>query len=204
MSAFILKDILALKHTIKLYSFIILVILVASLRYDLGLYSVFLAGMASIFYPLNSMVVDEKSNWNRFAITLPFGRSYIALSKYCFGCLSFVTVYLFVYICTLVVPTMKATISIDLLWGACAFILLYLDIMIPIALKFGTEKARFAILGIFYVPGIVVLAIGEMMGYKIDILALLEANVMWIPVVLVVLTALSIWISIRICETKDF
>lgn len=203
MRGFILKDVLAIQQTIKLYLLIFLVILVASMRFDMGMYIVFFTGLITVFFPLNSIMVDEKSNWNRYAIVLPFARSYIAISKYCLSFLSLLITYLMLYLSTFVLPTLKESISFEFAVGAVTIIILYVIVVIPVALKIGTEKARIVILGVFYIPAIVLFLITEI-GFHVDYIALIEENIIWIPIIIGVLTALSIFISIRICTTKDY
>lgn len=203
MSGFILKDIMASKQTIQLYSFIFVVIVGASFRFDMGGYAMFFVGLLTIFIALNSMTIDEKSSWNKYAISMPFGRSYIAASKYLLALLCLAGSCVVLCIGRMISVSLRESISLDFWLAVIAFVTLYVLIIIPVALKWGTEKARIIILLVFYIPAFAIFAITEM-GYNVDYVVLIENYKMLIPVIIGVLTVLSVSISIRICATKDY
>lgn len=168
-------------------------------------------------FTLSTISYDEFDNGNVFLFSLPITRRGYAGEKYLFGLLLGGGWYLFSFLLTSLSSFWKTgTLSLEILEsaaGALPSLLLLLALMIPLQLKFGSEKSRVALL--LAVGAAVVLAIlGEKLAGSLGLdpaAALNRAAAMplWIFLGLILgssllLLGISCGISVRILEKKEF
>lgn len=203
MRGLLLKDFYGTKQMLKLFLGILVVAFALSFFMDVGMYLLMYTAIFGLMIPLQSMSEDEKSNWNKYAIALPFSRRAIVFSKYaisfiCIGC-SCVGLFLGMYLS----PSLGESMTVDMILGSLAVSVIYILLMIPLILKYGTGKTRMLIMFAFYVPLIIVYLVGEM-GLSVDYIDLLETYIYIVPILIVILFIISLMISVRICATKEF
>lgn len=203
MRGLLLKDFYGTKQMLKLFLGILVVAFALSFFMDVGMYLLMYTAIFGLMIPLQSMSEDEKSNWNKYAIALPFSRRAIVFSKYaisfiCIGC-SCVGLFLGMYLS----PSLGESMTVDMILGSLAVSVIYILLMIPLILKYGTGKTRMLIMFAFYVPLIIVYLVGEM-GLSVDYIDLLETYIYMVPILIVILFIISLMVSVRICATKEF
>lgn len=203
MGGLILRDIIGCKRTLQLFFLILLGGVAISPFVDVGGYLMLYATMIGVMVPVQAMTDDEKNHWNQCVVALPFARNRIAICKYI---LSFVCIglsYFGLSIGCLLSESMQAGLPDEMIWGCMGLSVLYTIIVIPLTFQFGTAKSRILILAVFYIPMLLIFVTTQL-GVSIDYLGLLERYVSIIPMIYAILIAISIGISIYICNRKEF
>ena len=165
----------------------------------------FISAFASLYamlLPITSLSFDERSGWEKLALSMPVTRRQLVLSKYLLGALL-----------SLIVAAANALIFIALLGRdlapsllACgAFLcagLIFLDIVLPILFKVGTEKARLIMMMIVLLP-VALTLLADRLGLSLPAGALASHGYL-LPLGTVLLTLLSVLISLAIYRKKEF
>ena len=166
---------------------------------------------------LNTISYDEYNNGNAFLFSLPISRKGYVLEKYTFGFITGGAAWLFAVVVSAVISIAKHSFSAkDLVPIAImhlALLAILMAIMLPIQLKFGSEKRFFVIFIIF---GLVLIIAGILFGItrllKIDLdsvlssLSAVSGEILASAIIVIALLALllSYRISVGIMNKKEF
>ncbi|HHU90049.1 MAG TPA: ABC-2 transporter permease [Clostridiaceae bacterium] len=146
MKALLLKEWLVIWKQGK---FMILLALVYSIIAVTGSGS-FFAGFSVIFMsmlPITVMGLDERSKWDHYAVTMPYSRKDIVLSKYAFSTLCAFTAII-VYVIATIIKLLVVKHPFDfsgLINQAILMLsigLFFSSVNLPIMFKFGVDKGR--------------------------------------------------------------
>ena len=165
----------------------------------------FFGGMVSMFAVLvtiTTLAYDEKAKWERYALTMPVSRADIVLSK-----------YLLAFLCaaagTLISTAIGAILTKDIaaaLSDSLAFLslaMVFSSIVLPLLFKFGVEKGRMLLLALLFAPALIIWLLPKLNIGTPNVQAL-ETFILFLPLIALALTALSIFISILIYSRKEF
>lgn len=200
MKALLIKDLLTSKGLLKNYLLIIVIYgFVAYMNNNVFLFSGMLL-MIPMVMAINSVGYDEKASTLRLMIASGLTRKQLALSKYLFGAVMLVIVFL--------VNFVVVTLAEDALLGVITSILFsfvgmaYLSLLLPFLYYFGTEKSR-----IFMMLGVIIpVALGAGISSLFQLLNLHFSDLMLVGggfVLGLVVIVGSIVASIKILERKD-
>lgn len=162
-----------------------------------------LLGVMAALLPITALSYDEKSNWDKYALTMPIERKDIVLCKYVLSIILsiFVLIISLTYQILIKVSFEKAVeTSVS---GFCVA-LLTPALILPILFKFGVEKGRIMMLCIIALPSILFYCFIKI-GIRVpdfNVEDTFSALVIFILAVLV-LTFLSALISIRIYKKRE-
>lgn len=216
MAGLLLKDYYLLFQ--RKQSLVLFVALCLIIGFSIG--GTFIAGYMSFLSAIlvcSTISYDEADNGLLFLMTLPADRRDYALSKYIFGAVVCSLAWIMGAAMMFIVDMIKGN-HVDFaegMAGAAAMIplfILLLDIMIPLQLKFGTEKSRMVmILAGGGIAALIVLAVKGLKPYT-DIEGIIRAvdslSVLWIVIICLLICAVSTVISItastRIVRNKTF
>ena len=209
MKGLLLKDWFVIWKQCRYLLFVPAVFLAVSALSDDSQFFAIFAFLLSAMYPMTVMGLDEQSKWERYAMTMPFRRRDLVLSKYL---LSFCSLFLYGVLYLLLVllfkhdpEAMKVSgmltsvgISIGILYSALAY---------PFLFKLGMEKGR-----IWYLILIVVVcgngaALAAMLGDEISLNLLLtwmDCLLLILPLAALSLFGLSAFLSIKLYESREF
>ena len=209
MKGLLLKDWFVIWKQCRYLLFVPAVFLAVSALSDDSQFFAIFAFLLSAMYPMTVMGLDEQSKWERYALTMPFRRRDLVLSKYL---LSFCSLFLYGVLYLLLVllfnhdpEAMKVSvmltsvgISIGILYSALAY---------PFLFKLGMEKGR-----IWYLILIVVVcgngaALAAMLGDEISLNLLLtwmDCLLLILPLSALSLFGLSAFLSIKLYESREF
>lgn len=176
----------------------------------------FLPMVISLF-TLSTISYDEFDNGNAFLFTLPITRKTYVMEKYCLGiilgCAAWATGILLGGITVLAVQEVSWKALFLVALSVFPLIFLLLAIMIPLQLKFGSEKGRLAmivVIGIVTLLGILTKKAGESLGFQwTDIMKSLSATPVSFLIIcgillVLLLLGISLKISIKIMKKKEF
>lgn len=211
MKALLIKDLTALKSSLKLF-------LAATAVYFLLFFKespetvVMVLTLMTFFLNLNSLSYDEKANWNAFALTLPLSRKKLAASKYLLALVLFgaaIALSLLLGLGLLLAfPQLDFTEYCVTGLAMMGALMLLQAAALPVSLKWGTEKGRLMLL-IFFGLGALAMMFGgsraeQQLEQFLSRPALLSTLAWLAPAAVAAAFAASYFLSIRIMERKEF
>lgn len=214
MKALLIKDLAIMKNRGKMLLFMIAWGIAMMFFMEDSSFVVGWLVMIATISAVSTISYDEHDNCMPFLMSMPVSRRDYALEKYLFSAICgavFLAISLLIVIAVNAVNG-KAFSAADDLNGILAFlpvVLVILSVSIPPQLKWGAEKGRTAmmvIFGVIFLGGIVFSEFGSGLGHLAGQLGALsmKAVISAVLAVSLILTALSILISIRIMENKEF
>ncbi len=165
-----------------------------------------LAVMLLAMFPITVMGLDERNKWEIYAATMPYSKRDMVLSKYV---LSMMGVLIGCVLSALVGMSM-APYSFSPVMISASFVCgcLYVSFIMPIIFRFGVEKGR-----LWFI--LIVVALSAGLGGASSILStdnsaalavmpLSNASVILLPIIGLILLALSAILSISIYNKREF
>ena len=167
---------------------------------------------------VSTISYDEFDNGFSFLMTLPITRQSYVVEKYILCSICGVVAWIFsVVVCICENQYKQVTVvTEDLLMEAAIMlpiVLFIMDIMIPVQIKYGSEKSRIvliSVMGIVMIVGIGVKKAVEMLDLPLESLfeklqSITEVQVLVGSIIfIIVATLLSFAISVRIINNKEF
>ena len=217
MKGLLIKD---FKLMLMQKSFFIIIIVVACLISISSQDPTFMIGFITLIlslFTVSTISYDEFDNGYPFLLTLPFSRKTYVLEKYVYGLILGAGAWIVsVMICSLMLIVQGKPVTSDMLIGAFVILPMFLvieSLMIPVHLRFGGEKGRYALIacvGVLVVIGFVVMKIVEI--FHIDVLPLILAidalgPVMFMVILLMIgflIMLVSLKVSLSIMNKKEF
>lgn len=147
MRALLLKDILALKRTLRIYAAFLVVYCGIGIFSDNPSFFMGFITVLSIMLPINAMTIDKGCHWNAYAACLPIPRSMSVLSKYALAGLGILAAIIPCLVFRLV-DRYTSLITDTISWSEIALMtalaLTILAFQMPFLFRFGPERGRFA------------------------------------------------------------
>ena len=217
MKGLILKDIYNMKGMAR--ALLILVVIFALAFRTQGMASMVITfTITSTILIVNSLAIDEVTNWYQMAFTMPVKRSRVVLAKYLVSAL-FSGLGILLGTATWMIlqaagftqgMETNLTTAIAIIVVAFLMALFMISLIMPINLKFGVQKARLLLLAVVALPilmislmtvlGLVFPGIMFYGGFKLGAYA-----IVFITLAVVAAAAIgSYFLSVRIMEKKEF
>lgn len=202
MKGLLLKDLINLGKQTRAIAIILFFYLVfAFFSEDSTMYGGIVSIML-VMMVITSMAYDERSKWDRYALTMPVSRDQLVLSKYLLGLILSgigLVVNLILLNLTSAMPFGEVMVLAFALFGVGMFIL---AVLLPLMYHFGVERGRMLMILVLFMPTAAILILSRS-GISPPGEAVLQALPYVLPVVLVLSTALSILLSLRIYRRKE-
>lgn len=217
MKGLLIKD---FKLMLMQKNFFIIIIVVTCLISISSQDPTFMIGFITLIlslFTVSTISYDEFDNGYPFLLTLPFSRKTYVLEKYVYGLILGTGAWIVsVIICSLMLIVQGKPVTSDMLIGAFVILPMFLvieSLMIPVHLRFGGEKGRYALIacaGVLVVIGFVVMKIVEI--FHINVLPLILAidalgPVMFMVILLMIgflVMLVSLKVSLSIMNKKEF
>ncbi len=168
MTGLIWKDFMVSKRTVKAYLGIM--IFYAALTV-MGMFSVsFVTAFVSvmlIMLPISAFAYDEQAKWDRYAMSLPMGRSRVVGARYLFTLLIVLVSLAFALLAGVAVAVTGKGDLMEVLVSALTTLaagLLIADVLLPLCYKVGPERARPYLYALVFIP-----ALGLFLAYRMGI-----------------------------------
>ena len=155
MKGLLLKDWFVIWKQCRYLLFVPPVFLAVSVLSTDGLFFALFAFLLSAMYPMTVMGLDERSKWEHYALTMPFRRRDLVLSKYALSLLS-IAINAAIYLLLLLIFSHDSeTLQLGLLLTAAGISIacLYTALAYPFLFKLGMEKGRLWYLILIAVAG---------------------------------------------------
>lgn len=213
MKGLILKDLYTLKKQFWFVIFYcILFAVYGVILKNTGMYTTMITLFLAIF-PVTSVSYDERAGWDGYSVVLPVKRSEIVKSKYYLGYLFIIPTSIISLLINIIAERkINADILIDSLFSiifALSSAAIMMAVLFPFMFKFGSEKGRIIIIlvallvGGFFGAVFVLYNLKDVISFQIFQLSL-HAIAIIALILAVILSFVSILISIRIYEKKEF
>lgn len=204
MKGMLIKDIFNLKEYWLIAIILYVVHIILIYFKGEGIYNVLgLTTLLCGLIPLQAMLLDEKSRWNKYAVVLPTSRSSIAISKYILAGMIFVLSYGILGIISLTMSSFSSVISGEIIVICMLITIFYDTILIPISFLFGAEKSSILVIIIFW-GSVIGIYLFIKIGVSAVILERMLRSILFWGIGAIVLIGVSILFSIKICEGKEF
>lgn len=165
-------------------------------------------------YTITTMSLDETSKWDSLAVAFPLKRSQIVGSKYVLALSMLGVGVAGGAVCAGVLALLYAGsdvwVNLTVLLVLLCYNTLMLSVLIPLVFKFGGEKSRFIMLGVYMVPTFLVVFLFSRFGKNLDFGALAQDTafcaILLVGAVLLAAASygISYFISLKIYNKKEF
>lgn len=202
MKGLIIKDLFTIKQQTKIYSFMMLLFGTFALISDSPAYFWSITCMITIMLPVTALSYDERANWDKYALSMPVSRKDIVRSKYGLGGITTFAgcVLIFIFSVIQLKDLSEALTAALIFWFACVFLL---SVLMPVLIKFGVEKGRIIMLGIFFTPLILVMIANTLHAPIPDMDALAWLKYI-LPIFVLAFVGFSYFLSYKLYLKKDF
>lgn len=214
MKGMLIKDFSLLKGQKQFFMIAIMFAFIFLFLTDMAGFGVsYLMVMFTIF-TLSTIAYDEYDNGNAFLFTLPISRKRYVQEKYVFCLVISAVVCLVDIALILVMNYVKDGTDMEMLLvtlaAACAVGIVMMAVMIPLQLKFGSEKRQMAMIAGFVIF-FFLLYVGKKLADRFGIPSFINKIgslsmgyvAGMIAILVIVMTLISYWISVRIMEKKE-
>ncbi|HCL02249.1 MAG TPA: ABC-2 transporter permease [Lachnoclostridium phytofermentans] len=204
MLGLIKKDLFTLKK--QLIIIIFFAIFYGALSFaEPSYYSMFayMVTLFSVFVPMTSLAYDDRSQWNKYAITMPVTRKQLVYSKYLISILAIGITGVLCLALSLLIDKSITAESLVTIVSSLSIGILFISINIPFNFKFGVEKSRFIIIGLFGIPTVLIVILSKA-NVPLPSEEFLLKLVRFLPFLAIALLIISILISVSIVEKKEY
>jgi len=212
LKGLIIKDLFALAKQGRIFLAVIAFYLVYSITTkNITMF----AGMLTLFMgflPINTMVFDEQSKWDKYALSMPLTRTDLVLSKYFLsGIVAVIAMLINLAVTAILIRLTDSAMGVQeaslYILAAGGVLLFYVALIFPVLFKFGVEKGRMLMMVVFLAP-ILIFTLLPKLGPMPEFLkpgsSLLKIlPYLAVPALLICLLV-SVAISIRIYKKKEF
>lgn len=144
MKGLILKDFYSLMNLYKKNLIILFALYAAMVIFSRFVFMISIFTWMMGFYSLSSFSLDEKSGWDRYVRTLPVGEGQIIAGKYLITLMFIAAGLVFsVFIELVNLVLYNSAIDFTTISFVAPLTIITMSIMIPCAIKWGLEKARY-------------------------------------------------------------
>ncbi|ABX44252.1 ABC-2 transporter permease [Lachnoclostridium phytofermentans] len=204
MIGLIKKDLLTLKKQLIIIIFFVAFYGILSFAQP-GNYSMFayMVTLYSIFIPMTSLGYDDRSEWNKYAITMPVTRKHLVYSKYLLSILAIGITGILCIVLILLIDKGFTSESLFTITSSLSIGVLFISIILPFNFRFGVEKSRFIIFGLFGIPTVLIVILSKAnipLPSEDFILKLLR----FLPLLAVAVLIISNLVSVSIVEKKEY
>ena len=205
MKALIQKDVYVLWKQMKIFLLVMLVIMMGNGSFG----SVFVVIWCAML-PYTALAYDERCKWDQMAAMMPYSPRDLVLSKYALGWLCAGAAGAFALAAQAVIRVLHLPLEtgspLAVLMSFCASVCA-LAVTLPLMFRFSVERGRMVMfLVIFLVCGAAGALGAVLTPYGTPVpgnaAALLSIAAVLAPAAAVVLTAVSILLSLRICAAR--
>lgn len=163
MKAMLYADWLNLRQSLRSMLFILVVFAFAAFAWSGPMFFIMIVVMLSILLPATLCGTDQAYGWDKLSLSLPILRREVVGSKYLMGLLVNLALCVLAIAMTVIYSAVDSTAplaeNLFALFGGELFALLLMGLMFAITFKFGSEKSRYILIAVVWVPILVMAAI---------------------------------------------
>ena len=202
MKGLMIKELLMLWRASRVFLLICIVFIIMSLLSQDNIIFLLMPIMISGLLPSTLLSYDERCRWQEFSGSLPVTRAQLVSAKYLLGLISMTGILLITALAHLIVRRYSAGALFSMLGSIYGLSLFISAVSLPMMFKFGVEKGR-----LWYYVTLVLIggASGASAGLAPELMqSELPAVMKLVPLIGIVLYAVSWLLSIRFYEQREF
>ncbi len=204
MKGMLLKSFKNILPTIAYYTFFMIVFYVVCILSKNIIYFSSVCVVLGISVPTSAYVVDEKDNWDKFALAAGITKNQVVRSRYLFAIMLLIPLWVLSAILIFILPMggRMENVIIFLLFDGIGLVLV--SCLLPLEHKYGADKSRIVLLVLVVVGVFICTLLGTFLSNQNVELGLTA----WVAVGVFLLSAIAFIISLlitqKIYEKKDF
>lgn len=216
MTGLIMKDILVMRKALTSYLFIMVLYAVMALLdiFNFGFIITFVQVMLMVL-PITAFAYDEQAKWDRYAMSLPLGRSKVVGARYLFVLVLALCTFSLALFGIAIIYLLQQEDLVEMLLTlmvSASIGLLVPAIILPLNYKLGAERARPYLYTVIFIPVIVVVLLSKLDLLDLSALNALEAlspafiigGAALLPLVGLAALVISYLISCRVAAGKEY
>ena len=216
MTGLIMKDILVMRKALTSYLFIMVLYAVMALLdiFNFGFLITFVQVMLMVL-PITAFAYDEQAKWDRYAMSLPLGRSKVVGARYLFVLVLALCTFSLALFGIAIIYLLQQEDLVEMLLTlmvSASIGLLVPAIILPLNYKLGAERARPYLYTVIFIPVIVVVLLSKLDLLDLSALNALEAlspafiigGAARLPLVGLAALVISYLISCRVAAGKEY
>lgn len=202
MLSLIIKDFLNMKKALLIYLLLLGVyVFVFAFTGDLSVILGVLM-IISVMTVISAMGFDEKYKWNVYELALPISRKTIVIEKYVLGILFFIISFVISFAFSYIMSFFKEVDVYENINAASLLTIIgvvMLSILLPLLFKYGVEKGRILLIAVLALPTVFIMVFQSYITEE-----RVELAIKFLPLIAIALMVISIMISIKIYNKKEF
>lgn len=208
MTGLILKDFMVMKKNLFIYAIFGVVYGYLDLTQERNGVMFAMMLICSAMVPVSSISYDERCKWDKLANTTPISRSGIIIAKYMFALILTAISSVFIFCIYLLDQEMTIIDNIALVAVMALIAMFYQAALMPIIIKFGSEKGRMFMMIVIFLPIVLLgVVVNLVPGFTEMMDRLIYQNEHLLPLIMtggvLIFYALSMILSINIYKNKD-
>lgn len=203
MTGLILKDLLNLKKQAKVYLILVIFYFVYGAVFESSSMFSSMMTMIAVMIPLTAMSYDERSKWDRYALTMPISRKVIVASRYLLGMIFIAAAFVLSVLVNMVFSKMYSIESILISLASLSAGITVMSVIFPLLFKYGVEKGRILMMLVLFTP-IAILMMVSKLGLSMPDEETIKSFIFLSPIIALMLLLVSIYISLSIYRKKEF
>ena len=159
MKAMLYADWRSVRRSVKAILWVVLVMSVAASAFGGVMVVPFMLTMLSLMFPATLMNTDHAYGWDKLSLTLPVSRRDVVGSKFTVSLLVNLAAFALSTVLILIFTAVNRDSSLAenlLSLLACEAAGLLMGVQFVLILKFGTERGRYLLMGVVWVPIILI------------------------------------------------
>lgn len=204
MRGLILKDLMNLKRHSRIYLvLIIFYFILGVLGGNKDMFNIMMVMGVAVMLPITALAYDERSKWDKYALTMPISRNKLVLSKYILTLILLVAAFIVCVLTSIFFTDTSFTEIVLVNLVTFSIGILMMSFILPIMFKFGVEKGRILMMIILFTPTAIIMLLSKVGVSNINE-ETLNMYINYLPIVAIVILILSVFISLSINRKKEF
>ncbi|MGB4606880.1 MAG: ABC-2 transporter permease [Tissierellia bacterium] len=203
MTGLIIKDLLNLKKQGKIYLLLVVFYFAMGLVNENTSMFTSMMTMVAVLIPLTAMAYDERSKWDRYALTMPISRKNMVMSRYLLGLIFLIVAFVLSMLVNMVISNMKTAENTLVVLGGFSTGLMLMSVIFPLLFKFGVEKGRIFMMIVIFIPVAALMMISKL-GISMPDEEIIKSVIYLSPIIGAVIFLISIYVSLWIYKKKEF
>jgi ABC-2 type transport system permease protein len=203
MTGLIIKDLLNLKKQGKIYLLLVVFYFAMGLVNENTSMFTTMMTMVAVLIPLTAMAYDERSKWDRYALTMPISRKNMVMSRYLLGLIFLIVAFVLSMLVNMVISNMKTAENTLVVLGGFSTGLMLMSVIFPLLFKFGVEKGRIFMMIVIFIPVAALMMISKL-GISMPDEEIIKSVIYLSPIIGAVIFLISIYVSLWIYKKKEF
>lgn len=208
MKGLLIKEYCMMKGQIKSWIALYVFFLVYSIMLGDNAMIYMIIAMVGVMGGMATFTYDMLYQWDSYMLSMPVDRKMVVYSKYLFMLILDAATVICSIVMLFLTQILKGGMSgvlleLPTLAGILGVTILMQLVIVPLIYKIGVEKARYVFMAMFMLPTILILGFHKVLD-GIVTRGFLTMLLYAFPFLLAAFAVFSVWVSIKIYQSKEF